>query len=342
MKNKSKILFIFMILLTMLFTACTSTNQKEVKPDDSKTQQGEIKTDEGKSSSDSKVNIVFRDGVTALTLAKMMDEKAIENINYDMVASPDVLTSKVLNKEADIAIVPSNFAATAYNKGLGYKIVGTSVWGNAYILSKDESVKTLADIKGKKLTLFAKGLTPDLMTRFALKSNGIDPDKDVEMEYLSSPTEIAPAFLGGKADIVVAPEPMATAITLKDEKAVRLASLNEEAKKAGMENGYPQATLIVKEELIEKDKDLVDTIIASYENSIKWAVENKEGLATLSEMYELGVQKPAVIKGLENMNIGKFIITSTKDYDKYFEILKEDNPQSIGGKIPDLNAYYEK
>ena len=272
----------------------------------------------------------------------MMDEKAIENINYDMVASPDVLTSKVLNKEADIAIVPSNFAATAYNKGLGYKIVGTSVWGNAYILSKDESVKTLADIKGKKLTLFAKGLTPDLMTRFALKSNGIDPDKDVEMEYLSSPTEIAPAFLGGKADIVVAPEPMATAITLKDEKAVRLASLNEEAKKAGMENGYPQATLIVKEELIEKDKDLVDTIIASYENSIKWAVENKEGLATLSEMYELGVQKPAVIKGLENMNIGNFVITSTKDYDKYFEILKEDNPQNIGGKIPDLNAYYEK
>ena len=337
MKNKSKILFIFMILLTMLFTACTNTKQEEI-PDTSKTEQGETtKKDEDKLK-DSKVNIVFRDGVTALTLAKMMDEKAIENINYDMVASPDVLTSKVLNKEADIAIVPSNFAATAYNKGLGYKIVGTSVWGNAYILSKDESVKTLADIKGKKLTLFAKGLTPDLMTRFALKSNGIDPDKDVEMEYLSSPTEIAPAFLGGKADIVVAPEPMATAITLKDEKAVRLASLNEEAKKAGMENGYPQATLIVKEELIEKDKDLVDTIIASYENSIKWAVENKEGLATLSEMYELGVQKPAVIKGLENMNIGNFVITSTKDYDKYFEILKEDNPQNIGGKIPDLNA----
>lgn len=340
MKNKSKILFIFMILLTMLFTACTNTKQEEI-PDTSKTEQGETKKDEDKSK-DSKVNIVFRDGVTALTLAKMMDEKAIENINYDMVASPDVLTSKVLNKEADIAIVPSNFAATAYNKGLGYKIVGTSVCGNAYILSKDESVKTLADIKGKKLTLFAKGLTPDLMTRFALKSNGIDPDKDVEMEYLSSPTEIAPAFLGGKADIVVAPEPMATAITLKDEKAVRLASLNEEAKKAGMENGYPQATLIVKEELIEKDKDLVDTIIASYENSIKWAVENKEGLATLSEMYELGVQKPAVIKGLENMNIGNFVITSTKDYDKYFEMLKEDNPQSIGGKVPDLNAYYEK
>lgn len=340
MKNKSKILFIFMILLTMLFTACTNTKQEEI-PDTSKTEQGETKKDEDKLK-DSKVNIVFRDGVTALTLAKMMDEKAIENINYDMVSSPDVLTSKVLNKEADIAIVPSNFAATAYNKGLGYKIVGTSVWGNAYILSKDESVKTLADIKGKKLTLFAKGLTPDLMTRFALKSNGIDPDKDVEMEYLSSPTEIAPAFLGGKADIVVAPEPMATAITLKDEKAVRLASLNEEAKKAGMENGYPQATLIVKEELIEKDKDLVDTIIASYENSIKWAVENKEGLATLSEMYELGVQKSAVIKGLENMNIGKFIITSTKDYDKYFEMLKEDNPQSIGGKVPDLNAYYEK
>lgn len=42
MKNKSKILFIFMILLTMLFTACTNTKQEEI-PDTSKTEQGETK-----------------------------------------------------------------------------------------------------------------------------------------------------------------------------------------------------------------------------------------------------------------------------------------------------------
>lgn len=350
MKNKFKVLLILSILTTLLFTACSSNNPEPKKQEEVKPEQTEQKSDEKNqenkeetSLQDKKITISFRDGIPALTLARMMSEsKEDDSINYDMVASPDVLTSKVLNKEADFAIVPSNFAAIAYNKGVGYKIVGTGVWGNAYILTNDENINTIQDIKGKTVTLFGKGLTPDLMTKFVLKSNDIDLEKDITLEYLSAPTEIAPTFLANKANIVLAPEPMATAILLKNEKAKRLVSLNEEVKKFGLENGYPQATLIVKEELIESNKALVDEIIDKYIHSIKWATQNKEGLATLAEEKELGIQKPSVIKGFDNMNIGDFEIRDKTDYNKYFEVLHAENPQSVGGKVPDENAYYER
>lgn len=336
MKNKSKILLLFMILFTMMFTACTSTTKKE----DTSNQGGTTQKQELKD--DTAVTIAYRDGIPALTLAKMMDEKAIANINYEMISSAEALTAKVINKEVDMAIVPSNFAAVAYNKELGYKIAGTSVWGNMYMLTSDESIKTIADLKGRKITAFAKGLTPDLILRYVLKSNDIDPDADVEIQYLTAPTEVAPAFIAGKADIVIAPEPMATAITLKAQKVIRLIDFSEEVKKQGMTNGYPQATLIVKQELIENHKELVDLILSSYEDSIKWASENKEQLGELSEMYELGVQKPAVIKGFDTMNIGNFTITDTSDYDKYYEILKQEDAKNVGGKVPDKDAYYER
>lgn len=336
---KSKVLLILTILTMLIFAGCTSNDIANQNKENNQ----EVKTGTTEKKDDKKINIVFRDGIPALTMAHMMsNEDLSSSINYDMVASADVLTSKVLNKEADFAIVPSNFSAIAHNKGAGYKIVGTSVWGNAYILTNDESIKSVADLKGKTVTLFAKGLTPDLMTKFVLSSNEIDPEKDLTLEYLSSPTEIAPAFLTDKASVVLAPEPMATAIILKNEKAVRLVNLNEEVKKFGLENGYPQATLIVKEELIQNDKQLVDDFIKNYEESIKWASENKKELADLSEAKELGIKKGPVLKGFDNMNIGNFELKSKDDYNKYFEVLNKYNPQSIGGKIPGAEAYYEK
>ena len=56
------------------------------------------------------VNFSFVDGIPALTVAKILKENPTidENItiNYEIQKSPDLLVSKVLKEEADIAIVP--------------------------------------------------------------------------------------------------------------------------------------------------------------------------------------------------------------------------------------------
>ena len=59
-------------------------------------------------------------------------------INYEIQKSPDLLVSKILKEEADIAIVPSNLASQAFNKGLSYKLVGTSAWGTIYLVSTED------------------------------------------------------------------------------------------------------------------------------------------------------------------------------------------------------------
>ena len=71
------------------------------------------------------------------------------DINYSVVKGSDALVSKVLKGEGDICIVPSNVAAIAYNKEAKYKLAGTVGFGSLYVISSDDSVNSLEDLKGK-------------------------------------------------------------------------------------------------------------------------------------------------------------------------------------------------
>ncbi len=178
------------------------------------------------------INFSYRDGIPGLTAVKLIkDNPTIDEniiIDYEMLASPpDLLVSKVLKEEADIAIVPSNLAAQAYNKGLNYKIVGTSNWGGTLYLLSTEDINSISELKDKEIYAFGKGLTPDLILRYVLSENGLVPDEDVKINYLNAASDLGPAFLSGKTNLALLSEPLATNIMMKDEDAKIVLDLNE-------------------------------------------------------------------------------------------------------------------
>lgn len=293
------------------------------------------------------INFCYRDGIPGLTVVKLIKDSPIIdkniNINYEMLASPDLLVSKVLKEEADIAIVPSNLAAQAYNKGLDYKIVGTSNWGTLYLLST-EDINSIDELKGKEIYAFGKGLTPDLILRYVLSKNGLVPDEDIKINYLNAASDLGPAFLSGKTNLALLSEPLATNIMMKNEDAKIILDLNEELKNiTGVDKGYPQASLIIKGNLIENNPKFVEKFIKLYEESIEWAKENPEKLGEYAEEMDMGIKKEPLIKGMERINIGDFSIeNSQEEYNNYYNLLLEFAPDSIGGKLPDEKIFYKK
>lgn len=329
MPKKAMGLIILFLCLTLI-VACTKNNDKEVLEKE-------------------KLNIQFcyRDGIPELTVAKLIKEKPIidENItiDYQMEETPDLLTTKILKEEADIAIVPSNFAAIAYNKELPYKIVGTSTWGTMYLVGT-EDIDSFEDLKGKEIYAFGKGLTPDLVLRFVLEENGIIPDEDVQITYVNAASDLGAVFLSGKADLAIFTEPLATNVMLKNEDAKIILDLDKEWKGiTGMDKGYPQASLIIKTDLIENNKEFVQEFIKIYEESIEWGKKNPEKLGEYAEKLELSIKKAMVVKGMERINIGNFPIEDSKEeYKTYYNLLLDFAPDSIGGKLPDEEIFYKK
>ena len=64
-------------------------------------------------------------------------------MKYTLEATSDALSTDVMKETLDIAIVPSNMAAIAYNKTSNYQIAGTVGMGSFYLVSSDEDVTGL-------------------------------------------------------------------------------------------------------------------------------------------------------------------------------------------------------
>ena len=325
MKKKSKIIFSLLAVLSMIFGFVGCVNKEETNI------------------SIKEISFVAPNGVPATAISKMIKENIQVdnnyNINYSIENTSDTLATAVMKGEPDIAIVPSNLAVQAYNKGLGYKLLGTTGLGALYLVSTEGDIE-ISNLSGKEVYNIGSGLTPDIVFKALLKESGIN---DVSLSYVGGATELAPAILGGKAKYAVVPEPALTTILNKNPNIKVIASLNDLWKeKFNSESGFPQASLIVKESLINEDKDFVNNLIKEVSNSINWVNENNKDAAAYSIENGSQVEAATLEQSIENSNIVFIKAKDNKeDYMDYYKVLENENPKSIGEKMPDEKFFYE-
>lgn len=333
MKKKLS-LFLVMILSVLTFIGCGNNNvaQNETKKKTTETKE---------------INFVAPDGIPAIAVAKLIKEKPEiktgYNINYTVEKNSETLSTSVMKGEPDIAVVPSNLAAIAFNKNKEYKIAGTVGFGSFYIGSTNEN-QTINNLKGKEVYNIGKGLTPDIIVKTVLKDKGIDVDKDINFSYVDGVNELAPIILTGKTQYAVIPEPALSTVQMKNDKFKVMLDLNEEWKKINnSQYGYPQSTIIVKKDLYENNKEFVKSFLEKIKAGIEWAYTDKETLGTYCEEIGVSAKKPIIVKALDKSNIKYVDIKdSSKEYKTYFEKLNQFDPKTIGGSIPNDEIFMEK
>lgn len=287
------------------------------------------------------IKVVTPDGLPALSLVNMMDTKKIDNIqlNYKVEKMSDSLIVDMLKREGDIAIVPSNFSAQLYNKKLGYKILGTIGWGSFYVVSRD-NINSLEELKGKEVYTFGKGLTPDLIFQSILEKKGINKNS-IKINYLSSGNEVASLYLGKKVDTIVIPEPMLSKVLSKSPTSTIVANLNDEWKNiTNSDLGYPQSTLVIKEEIYENNPKFVKEFINKLTESISKLYKNSGETVENVKRNSLSIDTSVLNKVLTRANIFYTpIIDCKEEYNNYFKILELTNKKVIGGKLPDEEIF---
>lgn len=331
MKRIISVLLI-VVLAALLFTGCSPEKAPEVSAE----KQESIS-----------LKVAAPSGAPTISMIKMFKENPSfgENVevSYESVKSPDLMASRILSGEIDIAVVPTNLAATLYNKGAEYKLASSNVWGLLYLVGNEE-LNGWEDLRGKEIYTMGRGLTPDIVFRYLLSKNGINPDTDLTLTYVGEATELASAFIAGKSTISVIPEPMLSNVMAKKADTVILMDLQEEWSKLNNGNhSYPQASLIVKNEIAEKYPELLEAFLAEYEKSIDWLTDNAEKAGEYSEKLETGVTKAAVVSGLKRSNIRYVGSKAAREaIEDYLKVLFEYSPESIGGRLPDDGFYLEK
>lgn len=316
--------FLFGLLLISVVCGCRNTTTKS---DDSSTYT--IATLKGPSS------------MGMIRLIDSLSKMDNNSVQVKILNEPIQVRKMMIEGSADFAILPTTMAAIVYNKGLEYQLVSIPVWGTLYLVGSDSTIKSWEDLRGKRVHIMAKGMTPDVFFRFLLQKNGIDPDKDITLDY-SFPTHIdlANAVAARQAEIGVISEPMVSLTMQKNKTLRRIFDLNEEWRK---QEGAPiaETAFMGKKSLLQHNPLMVEKLISSYAASTKWVNQNPDSAAVLIVKYNILPDSEVAIIAIPGSNL-KFVRAKEikKQIEEYLNVFYKMNPEIIGGKIPDENFYY--
>lgn len=267
-----------------------------------------------------------------------------ENVKFEvqLYKNMDEATARIVNNDVDLSVLPLNVASNLYNKGTPITLGNVNTWGILYIVSNGVVLNDWEDLKGQDVYIGNKGTTPDILARYLMSKNGIDPTKDVNIQYSTSP-EIAQMLLKGIAKVAVLPEPLVTKVTMKDPNIKVALDFQEMwTKVEGESLNLPQAGIVIQNSTIKENKELIDKFQYAYSEAIKWVNENPQEAGQLAEKY-LSIPTKVIENAMERMNI-RFVSgkDAQEDVEMYLSRLWEYSPDIIGGEIPDVKFFYQE
>lgn len=297
--------------------------------------------------SDMTIRIGSLKGPTSMGLVQLMDQAANGNsaCSYDftMVTAADELLGKMVSGDLDIALIPANVASVLYNKTEGgVAVIDINTLGVLDIVASDDSIQSIADLKGRTLYLTGKGTTPDYVIHYLLTQNGLS-EEDVTLEFKSEATEVAAVLKEQPDAIGLLPQPFVTAACAQNENLKIVLDLTQEWQAVQGEGGSQLVTgvTVVRREFLEENQAAVDTFLTEHLASADFTSEQPDQAAGLIAAAGIIEKAPVAKKALPYCNItcltGKDMETALSGY---LQVLFDQDAKSIGGKLPEADFYY--
>lgn len=284
-------------------------------------------------------------GPTTMGLVNLlsMEQAGTAAMDYDLqlYGAADEIVPLLIKGELDMAAIPANLAATLYQKtNGGIQAVAVNTLGVLYVVEQGDTVHSMADLKGRTILSTGKGTTPEYVLRYLLTANGLDPDKDVDIQYYSEATEVTAQMASTQDAIAVLPQPYVTAAGLKDDTLRVALDLTAEWDKVA-DTQLITGVTVVRKAYAEEHPDVVAAFLADYAQSVNTANTDLDGTAALCE--EQGVVAKAAIakKALPNCNIVCLTGEELKaDVSGYLQVLYDADPAAVGGALPSEDFYW--
>ena len=232
----------------------------------------------------------------------------------------------------------------AIQQGVKARIFYTAYQGNIYGIAvpKDSAVRSIKDLKGKKIGVASMGSGGVHVARGLLAMNGLDPEKDAQIVVVGEAAQAA-ALLRG--DQVAALSLYDTQYALIDSAGVPVRLLD-----SGPVARYPSNGFLALQDTLQKDRAQAVALVKGYAMGTVFAMANPE--AAVKILYEVYPQTKPSGKSdeqalredvktllaraehwkLEAGGVTRWGESSLKDFDAYQDFLLKW--KVIGAKVP--------
>lgn len=288
------------------------------------------------------------DGAPALAVANIASAKKIGATNVKtVVTTGEDVVAKCSVGEADMAILPTNAAVTICSKRNDYRIFSVNVHGLLFVVGT-KNIADLSELSGKVYSI-GLGNTPEFVFKTILDHKKIDYSNGgkIELQYHPDASAIIPLLMQGAQKgedcFAVIGEPAVSNLLAKakaqGKDMFRLFDLQQLWQQATESEvvGYPQASLIVKKELLQ-NKNFAKALEQSVFSNNEFLMQNLGELNSLMQSIgsSLDVNYTAEIIGNCNLNAvwAKDIKADLETYLEKFAAMKAYLPLS-------QNIFYE-
>lgn len=325
---KKKILLLLLAAVLLLLPACGATAKGM--------------------SAEGPVRIAGLKGPTTMGLVNLLDmeQQGTAALDYDLqlYGTADEIVPGLIKGELDMAAIPANLAAALYQKTKGgIQVMAVNTLGVLYVVEKGDTVHSMADLAGRTILSTGKGTTPEYLLRYLLEKNGLDPDKDVKIQYCSEATEVTAQMAAAQKDaIAVLPQPYVTAAGMKDPSLRVALDLTAEWDKVS-DSQLVTGVTVVRTQYAQEHPDVVEAFLQEYAQSVRTANTDLDRTAALCEQQGVVAKAAIAKKALPACNI----VCRTgdemqKDVSAYLSVLCAADPAAVGGKLPDEGFYWKK
>ena len=349
---------VLMLLAAMLFTmfpGCTGKNKTTDEPGKTPAESLPNDTDSEDSYTEPTqkpkekidINIAALKGPTSLGMLKMMEDakagKTANNYHFTVAGAADEITAGILKGDYPLAAIPCNLASVLYNKSDGgITMLGINTLGVLYIVETGDTIKSVTDLKGRRIYSTGKGTTPEYTLNQLLMAAGLDPERDVTVTFCAEATEVASILSETENAVAMLPQPFVTTVLMNNERARIALDVTEEWERLSPGTTIVTGVVVANTKFLNGNRAAVLEFLSEYADSAEFAVNEPEKAAALSEKF--GIFKEAVAKrAMPYCNIVFLEGAEMKGKaGAYLQVLFEQNPAAVGGKLPEDNFFFER
>ena len=263
------------------------------------------------------------------------------NLKVDIHKNRNIVISKFMKNNIDMALLSTNEAAKLYNKNVDVKLAGVHTWGIFYLLTTDDEISTWKDLKNKNISLPSKGGPMDIVFNYLAEKNGINLSSDLKVRR-GKVRELSQLMINDMAETAVLRETFATQVIMNNSEADIILNLQKEWKKeTGLD--LPQSSLVLHGSFANEEinKEKIKQFNEEYKKAVEWVKKNPQKAADVAEKY-MNINKKVSKLSTPRLNLNyKKVLNVKNEIENYFKILKNTNPKTIGGEIPDEKFYFQ-
>ncbi len=198
-----------------------------------------------------------------------------EGLDVELILTPgaDKVTAAVLSGDADIGFSGSEATIYVYNGGekdyLKTFAQLTQKDGTFLVSREKYDHFKLDDLKGKTVIGGRAGGMPEMTFEWALRENGIDPKKDVNIDTSVAFAAMSSAFIGGQGDFVTLFEPNALQIE-KQGLGYVVASIGE------LGGVVPYTSYSARISYLEENKEIIEKFTRAIQKGLDYVYNHSD------------------------------------------------------------------